>query len=369
MKKRADGYLRSSFTFHGKRYYVYGKNKEELFNKEKIKREELEEHYNSRINPSIAEYYQRWRGRRVGTVSESTLRKDDISFNSIAKVKIEDYNKLFRDMLIQDITVDDIYYLQRFLKETKMTKTVNDCIALVKRLLKSAEEERIITYNPGRIIKDLKRVEEEMRDNKHRALSLEEQELFFNDPMVQNSFYYNVYRLAILTGMRVGEIGSLKLSDINVKTGFINVQRTLTYNEKGKVMIGKDAKTKAGKRLIPLTEPIKKVIEDIKQKKKQSNDSIIDFDDVLFRTSSGLLLNAREPDRELKKLCNYLGIEQFTMHGLRATFATRCIESNMNPKTLQEILGHKNFNLTMSLYGHVLEDTKTKEMDKVVINI
>ena len=52
------------------------------------------------------------------------------------------------------------------------------------------------------------------------------------------------------------------------------------------------------------------------------------------------------------------------MHTLRHTFATRCIESGMKPKTLQKILGHANISMTMDLYVHVTEDEKAKEMQK-----
>ncbi len=52
------------------------------------------------------------------------------------------------------------------------------------------------------------------------------------------------------------------------------------------------------------------------------------------------------------------------MHTLRHTFATRCIESGMKPKTLQNILGHANISMTMDLYVHVTEDEKEKEMQK-----
>lgn len=50
------------------------------------------------------------------------------------------------------------------------------------------------------------------------------------------------------------------------------------------------------------------------------------------------------------------------MHVLRHTMATRCIEGNMHPKTLQVILGHSNVGITMNLYVHVTEDEKQKEM-------
>lgn len=53
-----------------------------------------------------------------------------------------------------------------------------------------------------------------------------------------------------------------------------------------------------------------------------------------------------------------------TPHMLRHTFATRCIERGMNPKTVQVILGHSSVNITMNLYCHVTEDTLIFEMSK-----
>lgn len=53
------------------------------------------------------------------------------------------------------------------------------------------------------------------------------------------------------------------------------------------------------------------------------------------------------------------------MHVLRHTFATRCIESGMRPKTLQMILGHSNIGITMNLYVHVTDDEKAKEIENI----
>ncbi len=66
-------------------------------------------------------------------------------------------------------------------------------------------------------------------------------------------------------------------------------------------------------------------------------------------------------------LCHIIGIERFTFHAFRATFATRCIEQGVEVRTLQEMLGHADFGLMMNLYGHVLDYTKTKAMNKIRI--
>ena len=70
-------------------------------------------------------------------------------------------------------------------------------------------------------------------------------------------------------------------------------------------------------------------------------------------------------DTALSKICDKVGIKRFSMHVLRHTFATRCIEAGMMPKTLQKILGHSSTGITMILYVHVTEDEKHKEIDLV----
>lgn len=67
----------------------------------------------------------------------------------------------------------------------------------------------------------------------------------------------------------------------------------------------------------------------------------------------------------LRENCKKANIPNFSMHTLRHTFATRCIEGGMRPKTLQIILGHSNIGITMNLYVHVTEDEKVKEMENI----
>lgn len=57
----------------------------------------------------------------------------------------------------------------------------------------------------------------------------------------------------------------------------------------------------------------------------------------------------------------------FTPHTLRHTFATRCFESGMQPKTLQELLGHNSLEMTMGLYTHVTEEMKQREVEKITL--
>lgn len=365
--KRSGGLMQKSFRFDGQRYYVYGHNQQELFEKEKQKREELERGYEARYNPTLSQYFDRWIERRRGTVSEATARGNVNVFNSASKVMIENAGCTFGRIKVKKLQVDDLIELQRELAKERMTRGVNDTLALLKQMLKDAVNERIIDFNPCVVVKPLKRTEPQARNTYHRALSLKEQKTFFESEAVQNSFYYDIFRLAILTGMRIGEIGALKVSDIY--GGFIHVERTITRTEGGGYKVGDSAKTEAGKRKIPLTDNIKAVIKHQREINRVLDGDIENIDGLIFKCVRRGLLKPHPVDRELKRLCTILDIEPFTAHALRDTFCTRAIESGVDPKSLQELMGHSDISVTLNIYAHVMDETKVDAMNKIVIAI
>ena len=86
--------------------------------------------------------------------------------------------------------------------------------------------------------------------------------------------------------------------------------------------------------------------------------------EYVFLNSKGKPTHKKIYDRTLNRIAEKMGIETFSMHSLRHSFATRCIEAGMKPKTLQKILGHSKISMTMDLYVHVTEDEAAKEMGK-----
>ena len=371
-KKRDDGLMQKKFCVKikgvTKQFVVYGHTEAELTEKENTKREQVLKGIEKADNPTVSEYYDRWMQGRRETISEATLRIQDKFFSVMRKIEMKDLSGMrFGDLKIRDVTIENLRELQSTLKETRKTQTVNDYMAFIKHVFTDAFNERVIDYNPCSLLKNLKRTEEKARDTHHRALTLEETKAFFDCERCKSSFYYNVFRFALSTGMRAGEIGALKYTDI--RNDLIYVERTITRTESGAYIIGDDAKTAAGRRTIPVNDNIREIINDQKELNRMLDNGTVSVDCLLFRAVERGLLMATPIDREIKRICAAAGIEHFTMHAFRDTFATRAIESGMNPKTLQEILGHSNFNITMSLYGHALTDTKKQEMNKIVIAI
>lgn len=103
------------------------------------------------------------------------------------------------------------------------------------------------------------------------------------------------------------------------------------------------------------------------QKEKNSKIKVIPMEwaDQVFLCRKGEPVKNSTYDTALFKICDKVGIKRFSMHVLRHTFATRCIEAGMMPKTLQKILGHSNIGITMNLYVHITEDEKHKEIELV----
>ncbi|MBP5607421.1 MAG: site-specific integrase [Lachnospiraceae bacterium] len=364
-KKRKDGYYKRTFTFKGKKHYVYARTQAELDDKVAEKKAELTAGAEKRDNPTMRDYYDLWQAAREKTVSSNTIRTQNHYFSKVEAMIIPSLGIKFGIMKIKDVKVDDVRFIQDELSRERMTRTVNDYMALLHHIYSDACKERLIEYNPCILIKRLKRTEEAARTTYHRALSVEETKLFFDN--AKESYYYNVYRIAIFTGMRIGEIGALLYSDI--RGGFINVERTITRSVDGGHIIGKDAKTSAGKRRIPITDSINDVLEQQRQINIMLDNGIIDIQLPIFRAPRRGLLKAGQVDRDIGEICKRVGIEPFTAHAFRDTFATRAIEGGMNPKTLQEILGHADFAITMNLYAHSMDETKTREMNELVIAI
>lgn len=198
---------------------------------------------------------------------------------------------------------------------------------------------------------------------KKEALTLQNQRLFLKT--IRGNTYEYQYRFLLQTGLRTGEMIGLKWSDIDFEKRTLTVNRSMEYRYSvGEWRIG-EPKSKSGYRTVPLTQ---EAIELLKKQKKKNNsfqNILIEWVDFVFLCKKGTPVKNSTYDTMLFKLCDKAKIPRFSMHVLRHTFATRCIEAGMKPKTLQTILGHSNIGITMNLYVHSTEDEKLKEIDRI----
>ena len=168
--------------------------------------------------------------------------------------------------------------------------------------------------------------------------------------------------------MRIGEATALYMTDIDRNKGFIHVRKTISRDESGAYYVSEYTKTESGTRDIPLTDDLYNIIK----KQIELNRSIFGFQwsGLIFQSIEGKILREYTVNREIKRICNDIGIEYFTSHAFRDTFATRFIEQRpQDYKILSEILGHKDISITLNLYTHVMTESKVNAMNDIWIKI
>ena len=366
LKKNKKGYLVKTFTYSGKKYFVYGKTQNELIEKQAEKLRELEAGTEKHHNPTLNDYYEYFTELRSKEVKPATIRAQKYQFNNISEIIMPDL-KHFGEYHMQDINRRDIETARKiFLESGKTPENTNICFAHLNHVFESATIDETILKNPCKALKRIKRESETINLNKHRALTESETISFFKNAQKRNSYYINIFKIMLLSGMRIGEVGALYLTDIDTKTGFIHVRRSVTRSDAGAYKIGEEPKTENGKRDIPLT---KELLEVIKAQKELNNIIFgLGWNGLLFKGVEADILKEYSVNREIKRICKDAGIEKFTCHAFRNTFATRFIEQRpQDYKILSEILGHKDISITLNLYTHVMTENKTKAMNNIKI--
>lgn len=372
--KYKDG-LRYQFTIDQRRYSVYGKTKKECKEKEDAKRKEIEAGtYKKADKLTVSEYFDRWIEAKTGTVKETTIRTDKILLNRIRDTMIDKAGNRFGDLKLTAVEVQNVRDLQKALRKELKTKdkngkevlrngmstrATNDAIYLLKQVYKTAIEERAVIYNPVSV-KPLKRTEAAAKDTIHRALTVKETNAFLS--AAAESWYYNLYVFLLNTGCRIGEAGALMIGDVS--TDVVKVCRTITRTECGGYEIGKEAKTAAGRRTIPLNDASKKAWNDQKNVAQMLN-GIVTIGVPVFRAPRGGLLKSANVNADIAKICKTADIETFSVHAFRDTFATRCVESKMDVNTLMQIMGHTDVQMTLALYAHVMSERKQEQLNAV----
>ncbi len=172
--------------------------------------------------------------------------------------------------------------------------------------------------------------------------------------------------ICLCTGMRIGEICALKWSDISIRSKTICIRRTIerVYVIDGgrkytKLIIG-TPKTASSIRDIPVSGDLFKVL-------KSLIGLVNDAGFVLTNTDKPL--EPRIYRHYYKRFMSKLNMPAMKFHGLRHTFATRCIESNCDYKTVSSILGHSNVSTTLNLYVHPDMGQKRRCIDRMLKSV
>jgi integrase len=162
-----------------------------------------------------------------------------------------------------------------------------------------------------------------------------------------------LYVLAIHAGLRRSEILGMKWTDVDLETGRLSVQRSLDTNG-----TFNPPKRNKSRRTIKLTG---QAVETLNSHRARQNEerlrlgSLWEDHNLVFPNQLGKPMNADNfYHREFKPLLKKAGLSGFTFHSLRHTCATLLCSKDVNPKIVQEMMGHANISQTMDTYSHVM---------------
>lgn len=247
-------------------------------------------------------------------------------------------------------------FTKSLLSEGQSSKSVHDILVVLRSVLKYTS-----MFLPG-MLPQIEINYPQKNKKEMRVLSPEEQSMFVEYLTEEMDPCKFGLMLALLTGMRIGELCALQWKKISLKekTLYVNatVQRICNLDgeckSKTRIIIT-PPKSDSAIRTIPLTPFALALCEKMIPKNQEAY--------ILTGTSE--LMEPRTLQYRIAKYTRDCGLEGVRCHTLRHTFATRAIEVGFEIKSLAEILGHASTTITLDRYVHSSMVLKRNNMDKL----
>ena len=237
-------------------------------------------------------------------------------------------------------------------------KTVKDILIVLRMILKFGAKNNYCTYIPFDVKFPMESNKQELE-----VLSVTNQKKIMRF-LEENFTFRNLgIFICLSTGVRIGEICALTWNDVDTEIGVIHVRKTVQriyIREEGRTyteLIIDMPKTSNSMRDIPMTKDLLNILKPLKK---------VVNEQYFVLTNDTTPTEPRTYRNYYKKLLEKLGIPSIKFHGLRHSFATRCIESHCDYKTVSVILGHSNISTTLNLYVHPNYEQKKKCIDKMI---
>lgn len=363
----------------GKRVAIYGKSPEELYDKVQLAKQQIADQVFRLANPTVKEYCEKWLLIQSARIRATTL----MDYTS----KVKNYIiKPLGDKHIADVTADDIK-LAMVPAAQKSNSVYSGVNMLYKCIFNAAMESRYITVSPCRSIPARGGKPQRERE----ALTDEQAERLL--AAVKGLQTYVFVMLGLYAGLRREEILALQWDCVFLDEAapYLSVRRAW-HTEHNRPVIMTELKTKAARRDIPLPDPLKNCLLEVKKHSK-SNYVIANREGEALSYTQFKRLWKYVETRSIKErsYIRYVdGKKEFhtvkpvlgekaahngnvvysldfkvTPHQLRHTYITNLIYASVDPKTVQYLAGHENSKMTMDIYAKV-KYNKPQELLPVV---
>ena len=363
--KRADGRWEARYIHHyedgrAKYRFLYAKSYSE------VKAKRLEEQQKTK-----SVYLSKPTG--TATFQEISLLWLDNIRDSVKESTYARYHRLVNAYILPTLSDKRIVKLDsQYLKSFSSTllacggkgqtplsiKTVRDVFYILNRILAYGEENGY-PCSPAKRIDLPHQANRETKIIQRKSMNIIEQAIINSEVTDKDSRVKLGILFTLYTGLRIGELCGIRYSDIDFVNETILIQRTVerisnldsSAKSKTKIIIS-EPKTNSGKRIIPLPHFLAQYL---KEYPHESNTYLL--------TGTTRHTEPHQFYLRYKTFMKNLGMAGYTFHALRHTFATRCIESGFDPKSLSEILGHSSVKTTLAIYVHPTLEQKRQQME------
>ncbi|MBY0120916.1 site-specific integrase [Bacillus sp. S/N-304-OC-R1] len=359
----------------GKYFYIVDIGKDPLTGKRKQKRKkgfctkkeaeialtellkELNEGFLTQSKISLDDYMNTWFKERKVVVQKSTLRTNFSFYRnyispSIGRLSIQELTPIvlqsFANTLINNGQLS--------------VGTIHKIFDILKVAINRAVKLRVVKENYTSYVELPKKQKKEMNvwDNQQVNLFIQR----VKSKRIDDHFL-TAYLLALLTGMRQGEILGLRWKDVDFDKKQLYIRQVLTHDGK-ELRVG--TKTASGTRTISISDNL---VSYLRQSRKKLLENKLMFgskyvdNDLVVCTKKGKPVNPSNLLKTFKKDVEETGLPCIRFHDLRHTHATLLIEKDINPKVIQERLGHARIGITLDIYSHVLPSMQQHVADKL----
>ena len=369
IKQRPDKSYEARFVNRfGDRQSVYAMSLREIKSKlAKAKAADIEKKNVIDPNIKLDAWYRKW----LDVYKRPAVRANTIRhYKYVYEHNIQPYIGNPKLTEITRLMVTDV--LNKLKEKGYQWESLNKVKILLTDMFERAVDDEFMLKNPAKRVKiPVAKPEREVK-----ALSKDDQQVFFQ--CSSGTFYDNLFRVAVSTGLRPGELFALTEDSLDFSKKEIRVEKTLLYQklegDTGKPFHENNPKTFSSRRTVPMN----KYCEEALQRQIILHKMVINNSpkpkgertNYIFCTIYGTPLCSQiyaDAIARIVKEINYSrdpleAMEKFSGHCFRHTFATRCFEAGIPPKTVQTYLGHATLQMTMDLYTSVMDKKKTDDM-------